>query len=346
MRPIVLRRNGIKTRHYVIDRATGLPTMNNAELTAEAVRKLAGDDFSLEDLELLACGTSSPDQNTPSHAAMVHGELGHGPCEIHSVAGVCCAGISALKYAWMSVASGQAKRAVATGSEVASSYMAARQFEEESPITEDELERKPSLALNADFLRWMLSDGAGAMLLGPDKAKEGLSLRIEWIEMFSYAHEQPACMYSGAEKLPDGRLRGWREFASPHAAAAHGAFSFRQDVDQLDANIDRLSVDLPLAEVLRRHPIRADDIAWLCPHFSSMVFEKRQYEALKRAGLAVPPERWFTNLPRVGNVGSASMFLMLEELMRSGRTRKGEKVLVFVPESGRFSAAYMLLTCV
>ena len=48
----------------------------------------------------------------------------------------------------------------------------------------------------------------------------------------------------------------------------------------------------------------------------------------------------------MGNVGSASPFLMLEALMRDARVKPGDKVLVMVPESARFTYAYLLLTVV
>src|SRR5699024_2473918 len=95
-RRIILRSNGIKTRHYVIDPATGEPTHTNAQLTAAAVRGLASDRFQLDRTNLLACGTSLADQIVPSHASMVHGELGIPPCEILSTSGVCASSISAL----------------------------------------------------------------------------------------------------------------------------------------------------------------------------------------------------------------------------------------------------------
>jgi 3-oxoacyl-[acyl-carrier-protein] synthase-3 len=48
----------------------------------------------------------------------------------------------------------------------------------------------------------------------------------------------------------------------------------------------------------------------------------------------------------VGNVGAASAHLMLEELLNSGRVKKGDTVLVMVPESARFNYGYILLTAV
>src|SRR5881397_2262602 len=76
VKDLILERNGIKWRYYAIDPATGKVTHTNAELTAEAIRRVLSETgLAPESIELLACGTSSPDQLTPSHAAMVHGVL-------------------------------------------------------------------------------------------------------------------------------------------------------------------------------------------------------------------------------------------------------------------------------
>lgn len=346
VRRVILRSNGIQGRHYVLDPVSGEPVYSNAQITAAAIRGLASDGFDLSQLDLLACGTSSPDQLMPGHAVMVHGELGHGLCEAVSFAGICCAGIAALKYASLSVASGLVRHAVASGSEVASTFLRAGQFTQESETTEAEIERRPEVAFDRDFLRWMLSDGACAMLLAPAPAARGLSLRIEWIEILSYAHEQPVCMYAGAERDGDGRLRGWREFASTAEAVSAGAFTVKQDVRLLNEHIAEMTVDRALPEVLRRHPLDPGAIDWFVPHYSSTYFRAPMAQGLARVGFAIPEQRWFTNLERLGNVGSASPFLALDELVRSGRLQPGAQVLVFVPESGRFSAAYMLLTAV
>ncbi|HLD95597.1 MAG TPA: 3-oxoacyl-[acyl-carrier-protein] synthase III C-terminal domain-containing protein, partial [Alphaproteobacteria bacterium] len=60
----------------------------------------------------------------------------------------------------------------------------------------------------------------------------------------------------------------------------------------------------------------------------------------------IPLEKWFTNLESVGNVGSASPYVMLEELFYSDKIKKGQKILMMIPESARFSFSYVLLTVV
>jgi 3-oxoacyl-[acyl-carrier-protein] synthase-3 len=346
-RALILRKNRIRQRYYAIDPATGIQTHTNAQLTAEAVRRLAPHEaFSPGEIECLACGTSSPDQLMPGHALMVHGELGTPPCEAASFSGICLSGIGALKYAAMSVALGLTRNAVATGSELASTYMRAGMFPAGPPERPEEVEARPILAFDADFLRWMLSDGAGAAFLAPSPAPGRLSLRIEWIDHLSFAGELGTCMYSGAVKDSDGSLKGWRAFGSLAEAAAANAFPVKQDVELLNREIITTAVDRTLARVAANRGLDPGSVDWYLPHYSSDFFRQPLQDRMASIGFDVPAERWFTNLSTCGNTGSASIFIMLEELHRSGRLRRGDRLLCMIPESGRFSMAYMLLTAV
>jgi 3-oxoacyl-[acyl-carrier-protein] synthase-3 len=120
----------------------------------------------LDRIECLVTGTSMPDQIMPSHGVMVHGELRNGPCEVISTAGICLSGMSALKYAYLGVKSGEYDRVVSTGSELASPILRAKNFESESLQKLESLKKRPEIAFEKDFLRWMLSDGAGAVRRG------------------------------------------------------------------------------------------------------------------------------------------------------------------------------------
>ncbi len=344
-RRIVLRNNGIETRHYAIDPASGRPTHSNAQLTAEAVRALAQDGFALENIETLVCGTSLPDQIMPGHGVMVHGELGIPACEVVSTAGICLAGMTALKHAWLAVRAGDSRNAVATGSEVCSPVLRGAHFAAENEARVADLAQHPEIAFEKDFLRWMLSDGAGALLLQDTPRASGRTLRIDWIELSSQAHALPACMYAGAERTADDRLSGWAQH-TPEQWAAQSIFAIKQDVRLLNENVVRHTLEIPLARLIARHGLRAQDIDWFLPHMSSHYFRQPIHDCLAGLGLAIPFERWFTNLAEKGNTGSASIFIMLDELVRSGRLAAGQRLLCFVPESGRFSSAFMHLTVV
>jgi 3-oxoacyl-[acyl-carrier-protein] synthase-3 len=340
---IVLRNNQIKTRYYAIDKNTGKSTHKNYQLAAKAVEGLLDDSFTKNDIELLACGCVAPDQLLPSHAAMVHGELNCKPTEIVSISTACCAGIQAFKYAYMSIKCGDSRNAVASGSEKVSGWLKSDKFDSEAEDLKH-LENNPIIAFEKDFLRWMLSDGAGAALLQNKPNETGISLRVDWIDILSFANEIEACMYAGCRKEEDGSLTGWAEL-TPNDWGNQSIFAFKQDTRLLGENIVRLG-GIMWKDVCIKRNLNPNDITYFLPHLSSEFFRPKIMEELNKVGYNIPAEKWFTNLSRVGNIGSASPYLMLEELFNEGRIKKGDVIVLMVPESARFSYGYMKLTAV
>lgn len=340
---IVLRSNGIKQRYYVLEKGTEKPLFSNAQITANAIKKLENSAFKLDEVECLSCGTTMPDQLMPNHTLMVQGELGLGAIETLSASGICLSGVNALKYLYYGIKSGELTNGIATGSEIASVSLCAKNFEKESEELEL-LEKNPSLAFEKDFLRWMLSDGAGAMLLQNTPNKEKISLKIEWIDVLSYAGEMPTCMYSGCDMV-DGKPVGWRSY-SQQEIMSKSLLVIAQDVKLLNDNIVEYTVVKPLRKILAKRKITPDDIAYFLPHYSSQFFKDKLYAGLVECSFEIPYEKWFTNLTKCGNTGSASIYIMLEELFHSGKLSKGEKILCYIPESGRFSTTFMLLEVV
>ena len=343
---IVLRSNDIQTRYYAIDPETGKTTHTNAQLAAEAVRRLNPyNGFSLNDIECLCCGTATPDQLMPGHGLMVHGELGSGPCEVVSTASVCISGMTALKYAYMNVALGLSNNAVSTGSDVASPSLRARSYKGVGRQEVENAEKKgEALPFDTVFLRWMLSDAGGAAFMTSNQPSDHPCLKIEWIENISFAGEMETCMYSGAKKNDDGSITGWRELSSPDEALKKGAFLIQQDVKLLNNDIMYVSVDKALPYVIKKHGLSVSQVDWLLPHYSSGYFRQKYYDQLKAFGFEIPYEKWFTNLSYKGNTGAASMYVILEELFHSRRLKKGERILCYIPESARFSICYVMLT--
>ena len=227
-RRIILRKNKIHTRYYALKK-NGESTHTNAQLSAQAVRNLESESFSLHQMELLSGGTSTPDLLIPSHVSMVQGELAIKPIEILSASGSCNAGMQALKYGFLSVGSGNTNNAVCFGSEKMSSWLHARNFKKESEHWK-EMEKKPILAFEKDFLRWMLSDGASAALLQNKPNANGRSLEIKWIEFRSFSNELETCMYAGGEKTINGGFKPWRDY-NPEELMENSVQALRQDVE-------------------------------------------------------------------------------------------------------------------
>ena len=340
-RRVILRRNGIKQRYYALDK-DGNVTHTNVQMAANAVKGLLDDSLSVDDLDLMACGTGSPEQLVPSHGVMVHGELGgSNHMEVVSFAGSCCTGVDALKYCVMAVQLGLAKNAAAVASERLSVWMQSSYFQKESEQL-NELENQPMLAFQKEFLRWMLSDGAFAVLLQDKPGKDGLSLKVEWIDITSYANMKETCMYAGGDKDENGNFKGWASFPQDKWLS-ESLFAVKQDTRLLAEYIVPLGVDY-LIQLGEKHHFTPDDVDWFLPHLSSMFFKDVILEESKKKGFFIPEEKWFLNLPHIGNIGSASGFAMIEELMYSGKLKKGQKILVRIPESARFSYSYCMLT--
>ncbi len=338
----VLGNNKIKTRYYSLDK-DGKSTHSNAEMTAEAVKGLFDDKFPIDKMQVLACGTTSPDQLLPNHAAMVHGLLKCQPVELIAATGACAAGMQAFKYAWMSIKCGNSANAVSTGSEKFSSWMLSEKFEPETDRVKL-IENNPIIAFEKDFLRWMLSDGASAALFQNKPNENGLSLRVDWVEIASYANELETCMYAGAVKNEDGTTKGWIDM-TPEEWAQDSVFSFKQDTRLLGKNIVPSGAQM-WKELVEKYNLDLEKLDFFLPHLSSEFFRFKIDEEITRLGVPIPQEKWFTNLVKVGNVGTASPYFMLEELMNTGMLKKGQTIVMMVPESARFSYAYAHLTVV
>jgi 3-oxoacyl-[acyl-carrier-protein] synthase-3 len=340
---MILRSNGIVTRYYAIDAQRKI-THTNAQLVFEAIKHLI-DKSLWKNIDVLSLGTTTPDQNLPSQAAMVHGYMGKGNhLEINTVSGACSAGMGAMKYGFLSILSGTAKNAIVGGSERTSTWMDFSKFEEELALA-DKLEKKAILGFQKEFLRWMLSDGAGVFLLDhkPDP-NAALNFQIEWVDGISFADEIETCMYAGAEKDKNGKLIPWSHYSSGEWAN-HSIFSLKQDVKLLEKHIISKGVE-SLSYILQKHQLKGEELDYFLPHISSYFFKDKLMEEINKAGLNILSSKLFTNLDKIGNVGAGSIFIMFDEFIKTKQLQKGQKILLSVPESARFNYVYALVTVV
>ncbi|MEV0460799.1 3-oxoacyl-[acyl-carrier-protein] synthase III C-terminal domain-containing protein [Catellatospora methionotrophica] len=329
LRSRVLAANGIRTRHYALDEQ-GAVTMLNEELAAAAVQEALKDrDLPLDAVSMLAAGTTQGDLLVPGFGSMVHGRLGGPPMEVLSAGGVCASSMTALAAAARAVRLGEHPAAVVVGSELVSRSLRQSRYEGDRST------------FDAEFLRWTLSDGAGAVVLEPNPRPDGLSLRLDWTHLVSYAGERPVCMSAGGEPVAG---QTWLDGPDVATAEQAGLIRLRQDVKALPA-LFRLGLREYMG-LVRAGRFTPDGIDHVLCHYSAEHFRGEIFGLLREADLMIDEERWFTNLHTRGNTGAASIFVMLEEAWRTGRFTPGERILLIVPESGRYSLAFAQLTCV
>ena len=168
---------------------------------------------------------------------------------------------------------------------------------------------------------------------------------VDWIDHVSYAGELEVCMYAGGVKDQAGRVTGWRRMDHLAPDDISHAMAVKQDVRLLDRQIIE-TMKRALSASMARHHLQADGIDWYLPHYSSDYFREKVHQGLRDIDFEIPFERWFTNIETMGNTGSASIYIILSELMHSGRIKADDTLLCFIPESGRFSHCFMHLTAV
>lgn len=329
----ILKQNGIQTRYYALNKEQ-VSTHSNAEMAANAIENaLSKSNLRAKDIELLCTGTTQGDLPVPGFASMVHGELDFNNCEIASFQSVCASGVMALKNAYLQIKCGEKENAVCVGSEFSSRLFKASRF--------DSQEVK-SVPFDTEFLRWMLSDGSGAFLLQNSAPKNTISLSIDWIDIKSHANEFPLCMFTGKNDNKNDKESTWLDYPDYESASKAGAINLKQDIRLLDQVIKTGVAHY--FELIDEGKIDVSKTDWLCCHYSSEYFKDPIKELMKKGGGEIPAEKWFNNLTTKGNTGSASIFIMLDELIYSGKLKVGDKILCMVPESGRFITSYMQLT--
>lgn len=140
-------------------------------------------------------------------------------------------------------------------------------------------------------------------------------------------------------------MESWRTVDDYERLFRDGFLNLGQDVRILN---DRMPVLMRTAidRMREKRGLSVGSVDWLLPHYSSQWFRQRLYDGMADLGFEIPWERWFTNLTTKGNTGSAAIYIMLEELMTSGKVSRGQHILGIVPESSRMLFGFVHFTVV
>ncbi len=292
---------GVTTRH--VARAwhsrieAPVPDCSNPELAARAVRSALDDaGIGVDDIGYLISHTATPVQLLPGNVAFVADQLGYaGP---HIELRQACTGFAnALMVAFGLLSQPDARPVVIVGSETGSAFL------DPEALTSD-----PGQIVNLV----QMGDGAGAIVLG--RAQNGGDrLHSAWFG---------SC---GLGRTPGIELRG---DSARHSASGIGPLQFAHDFRAILAT-GRVLFDAGIAAAAA-HGVMVHAADVLIPHQVSGRIGDQLAEHL-----AMPPERVFVNADRVGNTGSAAIWIAIDELRRS-RRRAGHNALVLGAEATKF----------
>lgn len=332
MKNKILKENGIEKRYYAIDEE-GRTRFSHREMAERSsLEALESANVSIEDLDLICTGTVGSDQAVPGFANMLQGKLKAPPLETSSHGGICMSGVVALKHAFHSVQVGETKNALVTATEFPSRMFKKSRFQGADY----------NVDFDSHFLRWMLSDASGSFVVSDKPKENGLSLKLDFIHTKSFSGDFPMCMQIGSTKGDEDT--SYLDYESLADAEKDGAFFLRQDIRLLPHLFDvGIHEYVKCAESGLFNPDEIDH--FLC-HYSSQKFEGVVADLLDKAKLSIPKEKWFSNLIYKGNTGSASIFVMLDELIKTKDLKAGQKIFCLVPESARISISFLQFTVV
>lgn len=322
----VLAMNGIVSRHYAQDEQQR-PTHDVYDLATRSAQVCLAERSPQYPLTFLTVGTTYAPFSGPGIASIVHSRLQtarliNQPLEISSHGGICTSAAAALVAGIRGVKLGDHKSALCIGAEHSSEVLKSKAIQPIDDRAEHADIRKSQWFMSV-FLRFMLSDGAGAFLLESEPRSEGLSLRVDWTHSMSFANEAPLCM-----KLDN----------------SNGLLT--QDINILTRYFYKLAAQFVGAAV-ERHGDYLDTYKMVLPHMSSFFFRRKMERTMQEYSRdAERPVPYWTNLATAGNTGAASIYLMLDHYLRAHQVTAGDRILLFIPESGQFNFVFVSLTAV
>ncbi|MEM1223490.1 MAG: 3-oxoacyl-[acyl-carrier-protein] synthase III C-terminal domain-containing protein [Verrucomicrobiota bacterium] len=316
----ILRMNGIRSRYYALDTKQN-PTHNLYELATLAAHDCLKENN--QPITYLSAGTTNAPLTGPGLSSRIHdhmmqlGHLNH-PVEINSNSGICTASAQALVNSIRAIRSGEHKAALAIGVEQPSEILKSSVINPPDDRADHE-DLKRSKWFMSVFLRTMLSDGAGAIQLSSAPNNRDISFKVNWTYSRSFAHETPLCM----------QLDGKTNLLS-------------QDVDILSQHL-KPCTHQTLEEGLSKYSDDLSSYRHVLPHISSFFFKRYLFSGLRAFANGAPISYW-TNLKNHGNTGAASIYIMLDEFSKTQPIQDGDKILLFIPESGQFNFVLISLT--
>ncbi|MBN2560550.1 MAG: 3-oxoacyl-ACP synthase III family protein [Phycisphaerae bacterium] len=316
----MLDRGGVRTRHFAVDPETGDMTHDFSSLAERAARKaLEMAEMEPEEIDLLMISCPGYDQTTPPTSTLLQELLGIQSCaelEIHSN----CTGVGkCVQIAYDALRTGRYRTALVAYSQLSSLYLRSCYF------------NQPKMDKVHAALRWILADGAGAIIL---QANQNGNPGHEIIDTFveSVGAGRPAGMTAGGaaadlmkatHQIPELYAEGlhhlWQDFSAVNDFAAplllQGLCNFTERMKIDPSTVDHYVVSIPTRQLYQ------DQI----PAF------------LDR--LNITGDNIKIRSEEIGYCGGAATLLHLDEMVRTGELKPGDLAIVHAVESSKWMTA-------
>jgi 3-oxoacyl-[acyl-carrier-protein] synthase III len=308
----------VEKYYYAIDPVTREFTEDNITMSVKAANlALASAGMKSTDIELIVYGSAHQDQ-MPTASVRIQEALGIEKCGELSIHANCTSAYKALLTAYDMLRLGRYKRALVVSSGMSSSELRAEYY------------NQPLIKKEEAFLRYFLSDGAGALILEADsEKKEGLF--VENVMMESVGGKKPAAMLN---QRPAYWMNPRDEFDGGYH---HLAQMFNEQL-RLHFNEEGGSVFYKgLMRMIEKYRIPVEQIRFFQVNFPSKHISELVMEEC--ALLGISPSKLYTKMSTMGYLGPPMVFVCLDRIMKEEKLNNGDLVLSFVTEVSKFMQA-------
>lgn len=315
----------VETYYFAIDPVTRQFTDDNISMSVKAANlALESAGMKSSDIDLITYGSAHQDQ-MPTASVRIQEALGISECGELSVHANCTSAYKALLTAFDMLRLGRYKRALVISSGISSSELRSEYY------------NQPLIRKEEVFLRYFLSDGAGALVLEADPANpEGLF--IESVVMESVGGNKPPAMLN---RRPAYWMSPKEEYES---GRHHLSQMFNEQLRIHFFDEDGSVFYKGLQRMIDNHGIRTDQVRFFQVNFPSRHISELVMEEC--GSLGIPRNRLYTKMSTMGYLGPPMVFVCLDRILKEEKLQKNDIILSFVTEVSKFmQAGFSLKYC-
>jgi 3-oxoacyl-[acyl-carrier-protein] synthase III len=269
------------------------------------------------DIEFIAYGSAHQNQ-MPTASVRIQDGLGIDRCVEISIHANCTSAYKALLVAYDFIKSGRYKNALVLSSGISSSELRAEYYNQ--PIV-----KKEEL-----FLRYFLSDGAGALVLQADNSYQA-GLYVESVYIESAGGKKPSAMKNHRPAY----------FMNPKEEFEKGYHHLSQMFqNELRANFHEPDGSVffnGLKRMLKKYPTDLSRLKFFQVNFPSKHIAEMVIEEC--AAIGINKDTLYSKMSTMGYTGPPMVFICLDKMFHEETFIPGDLVLSFVTEVSKFMQA-------
>lgn len=321
--PVMKELLDIEYVHYGIDPQTRKFTEDNISMAVAAAQKaLSHSGIDPEEIDLICYGSAHQDQ-MPTASVRIQEALGIEICDEFSIHANCTSAYKALYLAHQLVASGKNRTALVLSANMASSELRAEYYNQE-------LVDKESL-----FLRWFLSDGAGALVLSSERRySKGFEIDTTFVE--SIGGRRASLMYNLRPALWLNPLEEYEKGLHHLRQQFRNALSTGEFRDEEGSIFYKGFLRMLAGSTVELGDIRFFQINLPTKHIVDSIVEEFR-------GTGMEESVFYSKLDQLGYCGPPMVFICLDKIIREETLADGHCVASFVTEVSKFMQAGYIL---